>query len=225
MPWNPGWVDQGGGVRTNAQRADVWSQGWISPWNHISSISSKPELDRSFRTSRVPGLLGFLRLRSCSVERTVRHRSGVPALLLPSERIPDLRHLDLRPAEPGLLERHQEEREHRPTFLFLLGSFFVPLFGVLLADWLLSSASYANVDFFRTPPLRAGLVAAWLAGFAFYQWLHPLGPSWWVELVERTGTPETQIGSSLPSFALSFGLAALAIVLERRIRRPASATA
>ena len=111
------------------------------------------------------------------------------------------------------------------TFLFLLGSFFVPLFGVLLADWLFSGASYANVDFFRAPPLRVGLVAAWLAGFAFYQWLHPLGPTWWVELVERTGTPETQIGSSLPSFALAFGLAALAIVLERRIRRPASATA
>ena len=42
------------------------------------------------------------------------------------------------------------------TFLFLLGSFFVPLFGVLLADWLLSGASYANVDFFRAPPLRVG---------------------------------------------------------------------
>ena len=69
------------------------------------------------------------------------------------------------------------------TFLLLLGSFFVPLFGVLLADWLLSGASYADVDFFAAPAFRPGPIGAWLAGFALYQWLHPLGPSWWVELV------------------------------------------
>jgi NCS1 family nucleobase:cation symporter-1 len=109
------------------------------------------------------------------------------------------------------------------TFLLLLGSFFVPLFGVLLADWLLSGP-YAERDFFAAPALRAGPVGAWLAGFALYQWLHPLGPDRWVSWVERTHPPQTQIGSSLPSFALAFCLAAAAILLERRLRSaPASA--
>jgi len=104
------------------------------------------------------------------------------------------------------------------TFLLLLGSFFVPLFGVLLADWLLAGRSYARNDFFQAPALRPGMVLAWLAGFALYQWLHPLGPAWWTDLLERTNPPQTQIGSSLPSFALAFGLAALAVLLERRGR-------
>jgi len=94
----------------------------------------------------------------------------------------------------------------------------VPLFGVLLADWLLAGRSYAGHDFFGGPSLRPGLVIAWLAGFALYQWLHPLGPASWVDLLERTNPPETQIGSSLPSFALAFGLAVLAVLVERRGR-------
>ncbi|MBD0290765.1 MAG: cytosine permease [Thermoleophilia bacterium] len=110
------------------------------------------------------------------------------------------------------------------TFLLLLGSFFVPLFGVLFADWLLTGRKYEGHDFFARPPFRPGLVAAWFAGFALYQWLNPLGPGWWTSLVERTNPPEAQIGSSLPSFALAFGLAALAVIIARRAR-PASAPA
>jgi putative hydroxymethylpyrimidine transporter CytX len=109
------------------------------------------------------------------------------------------------------------------AFLLLLGSFFVPLFGVLLADWLLSGG-YAERDFFAAPALRPGLVGAWLAGFALYQWLHPLGPSWWVDLLDRTNPPSAQIGSSLPSFVLAFALAAGAILVGRR-HRPAPAPA
>ena len=108
------------------------------------------------------------------------------------------------------------------TFLLLLGSFFVPLFGVLLAHWLLSGRSYADWDFARGPALRPGLVGAWLAGFAFYQWLHPLGPTWWTDIVAETHPPATQIGSSLPSFALAFVLASLAIALGRRTRSAAA---
>ncbi|MGH2997357.1 MAG: purine-cytosine permease family protein, partial [Gaiellaceae bacterium] len=67
------------------------------------------------------------------------------------------------------------------SFLLLLGSFFVPLFAVLLADWLLAGRHYGESDVFAAPSLRPGLVAAWIAGFAVYQWLHPLGPEWWVD--------------------------------------------
>jgi nucleobase:cation symporter-1, NCS1 family len=107
------------------------------------------------------------------------------------------------------------------AFLFLLGSFFVPLFGVLLADWLLAGARYEPEDAFRAPRWRAGLVGAWLVGFALYQWLHPQGPDWWVAQVERLNPPDVAIGSTLPSFALAFVLAAAASALSRRVGTPA----
>jgi nucleobase:cation symporter-1, NCS1 family len=116
------------------------------------------------------------------------------------------------------------ELENYQTFLLLLGSFFVPLFGTLLADWLLSGVAYREDDFFAGPALRPGSVGAWVAGFALYHWLHPLGPGWWTDLVEKTNPPSVGIGSSLPSFGLAFALTALAILVERRLR-PASATA
>jgi NCS1 family nucleobase:cation symporter-1 len=102
------------------------------------------------------------------------------------------------------------------SFLSLLGSFFVPLFAVLLADWLLAGRHYGERDIFGAPRVRAGLVGAWILGFAAYQWLSPLGPSWWVDLVERANPPEWTIGSTLPSFALAFVLGAAAAFVDRR---------
>ena len=55
-------------------------------------------------------------------------------------------------------------RNYQP-FLFLLGSFFVPLFGVLLADWLLAGRHYTRADIFDAPAVRVLPIAAWLAGF------------------------------------------------------------
>ena len=55
----------------------------------------------------------------------------------------------------------------------LLGSVFVPLFAVLLADWLRFGAHYTADDVFASPAWRAGLIGAWAAGFALYQWLYP----------------------------------------------------
>ncbi len=96
-------------------------------------------------------------------------------------------------------------------FLFLLGSFFVPLFGVLLADWALNGFHYDERDVFGSPAVRVELVLAWLAGFALYQWLQPVGPSWWTDLVERTHPHALPWGgASLPSFAAAVALAVLA---------------
>jgi hypothetical protein len=67
-------------------------------------------------------------------------------------------------------------------------------------------------------------VAAWLLGFALYQWLFPQGPSWWIDLVERTSPPDLGIGASLPSFGVALGLGAAASVVGRRAR-PASVPA
>jgi putative hydroxymethylpyrimidine transporter CytX len=83
------------------------------------------------------------------------------------------------------------------TFLFLLGSFFVPLFGVLAADFLLGPAPAAAV--------RWSGIAAWAAGFALYQWIQPTGPAWWTDLLSGLpGAGEAAIGASLPAFGLAF---------------------
>jgi len=85
------------------------------------------------------------------------------------------------------------------SFLFLLGSFFVPLFGVLAADFLLGAG--------RGVAVRWNGVVAWLAGFAAYHWIQPTGPSWWTEALRGLpGTADFSSGASLPSFALAFAL-------------------
>ena len=107
-------------------------------------------------------------------------------------------------------------RNYQP-FLYLLGSFFVPLFAVLLADWLLSGRHYSRDDVFRVPEIRLEMVGAWLTGFCVYQWLYPQGPSWWTSLVAHTSPHALPWGgASLPSFLVAFGLAALARALSRR---------
>jgi nucleobase:cation symporter-1, NCS1 family len=107
-------------------------------------------------------------------------------------------------------------RNYQP-FLFLLGSFFVPLFGVLLADWLLAGRHYGRAEIFRAPAVRAELIGAWLAGFCLYQWLYPEGPAWWTRLVAHAHPHALPWGgASLPSFLAAFGLAAIARTVVRR---------
>jgi putative hydroxymethylpyrimidine transporter CytX len=107
-------------------------------------------------------------------------------------------------------------RNYQP-FLYLLGSFFVPLFAVLLADWLASGRHYSAADIFAAPQFRFEMLAAWLVGFALYQWLSPQGPSWWTDLVSHTNPHALPWGgASLPSFAAAFVLAGVARALARR---------
>jgi nucleobase:cation symporter-1, NCS1 family len=96
------------------------------------------------------------------------------------------------------------------SFLYLLGSFFVPLFGVLLAQWVAGER-----DPFRAPEFRPGQIVAWLAGFCLYQWLAPVGPSGWTHFVDHTHPGQGAIGGSLPSFALAFVLS-LGLTLASR---------
>jgi putative hydroxymethylpyrimidine transporter CytX len=85
------------------------------------------------------------------------------------------------------------------SFLFLLGSFFVPLFGVLAADFLLGAE--------RQVAVRWSGLAAWLAGFAAYQWIQPTGPSSWTSFVgDAPLAGEFSGGASLPAFAVAFAL-------------------
>ena len=116
------------------------------------------------------------------------------------------------------------ELRNYESFLLLLGSCFVPLFGVLLADWLRSGARYTRAQIFAAPAWRPELLFAWVVGFALYHWLHepPLGPSWWVDVVEETRQQSLGIGASLPSFAAAFALALALSSLGSRLPQPAS---
>jgi hypothetical protein len=93
----------------------------------------------------------------------------------------------------------------------------VPLFAVLLADWLVAGRRYDGAELLDAGPTRVGALLAWFAGFAAYQWLSPTGPSWWVDQVQRLDPPSWQIGATLPSFAVSFVLA-LAVAAARFTR-------
>jgi putative hydroxymethylpyrimidine transporter CytX len=103
------------------------------------------------------------------------------------------------------------------SFLLLLGSVFVPLFAVLLADWLAAGRSYGPTDIFEAPAWRPGLIVAWLAGFALYQWLFPTGPSWWTDLVAKLNPPAWGIGATVPSFLAAFAVASIVAVLSRKL--------
>jgi NCS1 family nucleobase:cation symporter-1 len=102
------------------------------------------------------------------------------------------------------------------SFLLLLGSVFVPLFAVLLADWLAAGRHYTPDDVFGSAPWRTGLIGAWVAGFALYQWLYPTGPAWWVDLVAELDPPDWGIGATVPSFLVAFGVALAVAFVTRR---------
>jgi len=101
------------------------------------------------------------------------------------------------------------------NFLYLLGSVFIPLFGVLVADWLLVGRHYTEERIFAGPGWRPAGLVAWLAGFCLYQWLSPVGPGFWTRLVERTHPGYVTFTASLPSFGLAF-LLMLALTLASR---------
>ncbi len=93
----------------------------------------------------------------------------------------------------------------------------MPLFGVLLADWLLAGCRYLPRDVFSAPAVRVWPLLAWLAGFCLYQWLYPEGPAWWTRIVAHTDPHALPWGgASLPSFAAAFVLTSAGGLLARR---------
>jgi NCS1 family nucleobase:cation symporter-1 len=115
------------------------------------------------------------------------------------------------------------------TFLFLIGSCFVPLAGVLLGHTV--ARRRVGVDELYEQHRRDGRVrirgfVPWLAGFAIYQWIAPSSLAGWHWLLEEVAsllhislapTSLSGTGASLPSFAVAFGLAM--ILTERPARK------
>jgi NCS1 family nucleobase:cation symporter-1 len=113
------------------------------------------------------------------------------------------------------------------SFLYLVGSFFVPLFGMLTAHFFVLSARRYRVDeFYRTKGaywysggVNVPAMITWVAGIVAYHLANPetLGavfPAW------RKLAPSSLgfVGGSLPSFAVAF-LLSLAFGFAGRSRR------
>lgn len=106
------------------------------------------------------------------------------------------------------------------NFLFLIGSIFVPLFGVLVVDFFFGRG--ARWDLSEEARLRPGMLLAWLAGFVCYQLINPgaIGPweSAWLHVDRWLGIgATTDLSASLLSFAVSAVIAAGIVRLPRRL--------
>ena len=101
----------------------------------------------------------------------------------------------------GLLDFGQYQ-----SFLFLIGSVFVPLFAVAAADFLMVSGRRWDVS--DTARLRWAPVVAWAAGFIAYQLVYPgTLPGWsafWLGVDAAIGfVPPSWLGSSVAAIVVS----------------------
>jgi len=115
--------------------------------------------------------------------------------------------------------------ERYELFLFLIGSVFVPLTGVFLADYFVRGRGrYGEEAVFAASGVRWLAFVPWIVGFVVYQWCVPTGPQGWVDAVARpfdaVGLPfplfGSELGASIPSFVAAFGLT---LLLPRRATR------
>jgi NCS1 family nucleobase:cation symporter-1 len=106
------------------------------------------------------------------------------------------------------------------AFLFLLGSVFVPLFGILTADHFVNRRGDIDVGslyrsggkYWYTGGVRLRAILPWLAGFLVYHWIQPTGPAWWTDVVasaweQPLGESATWLSASVVAFAAAFLLA------------------
>ena len=117
-------------------------------------------------------------------------------------------------------------------FLTLIGSVFVPMLGVLAADFFLgrrrgrapseaeSAADLGGWDVSTRAPSRWGMIAAWAIGFVVYQLINPGTVERWADLWQGVRdmlhfAPQSWMSASL----LSFLVAAAAALLIGRITR------
>jgi putative hydroxymethylpyrimidine transporter CytX len=121
--------------------------------------------------------------------------------------------------------------ERYEVFLFLIGSVFVPLAAIFLADYFVLARGRYGADTVFGPAaagMRWRAMVPWVAGFVLYHWSVPTGPDRWIGAVERVfsglGLPfpllGSRLGASLPSFVLAFLLALVVLPRRSGSRRP-----
>ncbi len=104
------------------------------------------------------------------------------------------------------------------SFLFLIGSVFVPLFAVAAVDFF--AVSRQRWDVSATSRLRVVPVIAWACGFVAYQLVYPgTVPGWsdfWLAAAAAIGfTPPSWLGSSVAAIGIG---GALMFILGRLSR-------
>jgi purine-cytosine permease-like protein len=107
------------------------------------------------------------------------------------------------------------------NFLTLIGSVFVPMFGVLAADYFLAGRS-ADWDTSVRARWRWGMLVAWLLGLVVYQLINPGSVGAWSTMWSSLArvlhfTPQGWMSASLLSF-LASGLVAYLVDLVARRR-------
>lgn len=122
------------------------------------------------------------------------------------------------------------------VFLFLIGSVFVPLFGVFVAEYVvLRHGRFGPDEPFDAAPWRWRAFAPWVVGFLVYHWCVAAGtmPQGWTDAMawlfdDLLGLPfplfDAAFGASLPSFAVAFGVALAVgragVTRRRRVEAP-----
>lgn len=112
------------------------------------------------------------------------------------------------------------------SFLFLIGSVFVPLLGLVAADHFVMRRGRVETDrlegiggYWFGGGVRWAALIPWLGGFVVYHWINPSPLDWWLGLNESIfGQPLSVtvpwLSASVPAFAAAF---LLGLVLPRDI--------
>jgi nucleobase:cation symporter-1, NCS1 family len=106
------------------------------------------------------------------------------------------------------------------SFLFLIGSVFVPLFGTFAAAYYVLDRG-RPWDISAAAPARWWFLAPWAAGFVAYQLVNPGTVGWWqrfwlARAEDVHFTPPTWLSASLAGLVVSAGLTLLVGAATRR---------
>jgi nucleobase:cation symporter-1, NCS1 family len=107
------------------------------------------------------------------------------------------------------------------NFLLLIGSVFVPMSAVLIADFFI--VSRGRWDLSAAARSRWAMLLPWAAGFVTYQLINPGQVSWWVSAWTSVArflgfTPASWMSASILSFAVAAVMTLLVGGLGRRLR-------
>ena len=106
------------------------------------------------------------------------------------------------------------------SFLAIIGSVFVPLFGVLVVDYF-GFGGARSWDLSEQARARWSMVLPWLAGFVVYQLIYPGDVSWWARMWQQLAgwlhfSAQSWMSASVLSFAAAAAVTACVRLAQRR---------